>query len=72
MKEDIREKSPISLEKTGNIEIEVNELLRGNEIDVPTSVPVRNYIQNRVRKIQKIANKNMPFLKLKILRRETL
>ena len=36
MKEDLREKSQTSLEKTGNIETEANELLRGNKIDVPT------------------------------------
>ena len=36
MKEDLREKSKMSLEKTGNIETEANELLRGNNIDVPT------------------------------------
>ena len=36
MKEDLREKSKMTLEKTGNIETEANELLRGNKIDVPT------------------------------------
>ena len=36
MKEDLREKSKMRLEKTGNIETEANELLRGNKIDVPT------------------------------------
>ena len=36
MKEDLREKSKMSLEKTGKIENEANELLRGNKIDVPT------------------------------------
>ena len=36
MKYDLRDKSKTSLEKTGNIETEANELLRGNEIDVPT------------------------------------
>ena len=36
MKEVLREKSKTSLEKTGNIETEANELLRGNKIDVPT------------------------------------
>ena len=36
MKEDLREESKMSLEKTGNIETEANELLRGNKIDVPT------------------------------------
>ena len=34
MKEDLREKSKTSLEKTGNIETEANELLRGKKIDV--------------------------------------
>ena len=36
MKEYLREKSKTSLEKTGNIETEANELLRGNKIGVPT------------------------------------
>ena len=36
MKEDLREKSKMSLEKTGNIETEANELLRRNKIGVPT------------------------------------
>ena len=36
MKEDPRIKSKMSLEKTGNIETEANELLRGNKIHVPT------------------------------------
>ena len=36
MKEDLREQPKMSLEKTGNIETEANELLRGNRIDVPT------------------------------------
>ena len=36
MKEDLREKSKMSLDKTGNIETEANELLRRNKIDVPT------------------------------------
>ena len=36
MKEDLTEKSKTSLEKTGNIETEANELLRGNKIDVLT------------------------------------
>ena len=36
MKEDLREKSKTSLEKTGNIETEANELLRRNKICVPT------------------------------------
>ena len=35
-KEDHREKSKMSLEKTGNIETEANELLRRNKIGVPT------------------------------------
>ena len=46
MKEDLREKSKKSLEKTGNIETEANELLRGNKIDVLTWVRVRNRVQN--------------------------
>ena len=36
MKEDLRIKSKTSLEKTGNIETEANELLRGNKNGVPT------------------------------------
>ena len=36
MKEDLRVKSKISLEKTGNIETEANELLRRNKIGVTT------------------------------------
>ena len=36
MKEDLREKSKMSLEKTSNIETEANELLRGNKNDVPS------------------------------------
>ena len=36
MKEDITENSKTSLEKTGNIETEANELLRRNKIGVPT------------------------------------
>ena len=36
MKEDLREKSKMSLEKKCNIETEANELLRGNNISVPT------------------------------------
>ena len=36
MKEDIRVKSMMSLEKTGNVETEVNELLRRNKNGVPT------------------------------------
>ena len=36
MKEDLRIKSKTSLEKTGNIETEAIELLKGNKIGVPT------------------------------------
>ena len=72
MKEDLREKSQTSLEKTGNIETEANELLRWNNIGVSTWVRVRNrvrnrvknHIQSRVRKIKKTANKNISFLKI--------
>ena len=35
IKEDLREKSKMSLKKTGNIETEANELLRRNKIGVP-------------------------------------
>ena len=34
--------------KTGNIEIEANELLRRNKIDVPTWVHVQNHVENCV------------------------
>ena len=72
MKEDLSEKSKMSLEKTGNIETEANKLLRRNKIGVPTWIHVQNQVQtvfktnrfqnrvqNRVPKIKKIANKNM-------------
>ena len=36
IKEDLRVKSKMSIEKTGNIETEANELLRRNKIDVST------------------------------------
>ena len=36
MKEDLRVKSKMTLERTGNKETEANELLHGNKIDVPT------------------------------------
>ena len=36
MKQHLGEKSKMTLEKTGNIETEANELLRRNMIDVPT------------------------------------
>ena len=36
MKEDFRIKSKTSLEKTANIEIKANELLRGNKIGIQT------------------------------------
>ena len=36
MKEDLRENSKMSLEKTGNIETEANELLHRNKIGVRT------------------------------------
>ena len=36
MKEDLREKSKMSIEQTGNRETEANGLLRRNKIDVPT------------------------------------
>ena len=35
-KEELRDKFKMSLEKTGNIETEANELLRRNKIGVPT------------------------------------
>ena len=58
MKEDLREKSKTSLEKTGNIETEANELLRGNKIEVPTSVRVRNRVQNHVQNSDQIRVQN--------------
>ena len=45
-KEDLIEKVKVSLEKTGNIETEVNELLHRNKIGVPTSVRVQNHVRN--------------------------
>ena len=48
MKEELWEKSKMSVEKTGNIETEANELLRRNNIGVPTWVRVQNPVQNRV------------------------
>ena len=36
MEEHLRDKSKMSLEKTGNIETEANDLLRRNKLDVPT------------------------------------
>ena len=36
MREDLRIKSKMSIKKTGDIESEANELLRGNKIGVPT------------------------------------
>ena len=51
-KEDLRENSKISLDKTGYIETEANELLRRNSISVLTGVHVQNhfksYVQNHV------------------------
>ena len=40
MKEDLREKSNMSLEKAGKIETEADELLRRNKIGVPTWIHV--------------------------------
>ena len=48
MKEDLKEKSKTSLEKTCNIETEANELLWENKIVVLTLVRVRNRVQNHV------------------------
>ena len=48
VKENLREKPKMSLEKTGNIETEDNELLRRNKIRVPTWIHVLNRVQNRV------------------------
>ena len=60
MKEDLREKSKTSLEKTGNIETEANELLRGNKMfrlefvfktmfETVLKNRVQNSVQNNVR-----------------------
>ena len=49
MKEDLRIKSKTSLEKSGNIETEANEKLRGNKIGVPTWVHVQNHGRNHIR-----------------------
>ena len=43
MKEDVREKSKMILDKTDNIETEANELLRGDNC-------VQNSVQNRFQK----------------------
>ena len=48
MKEDFRIKSKTTLEKTGNIETQANELLRGNKLGVPAWVYARNHVQNHV------------------------
>ena len=73
MKEDFREKSKMSLEKTGNIETEANKLLHRNKIGVPTWVQVqnhvqnpvqnriRNHVQNRGRRNKNVANKTCHF-----------
>ena len=44
MKEDLRVKSKMSLEKTGALETEANELLRRNKIGVPTCVHVQYHV----------------------------
>ena len=49
VKEDLREKSKLSLENSGNIETEANELLRRNKIGVLTWVHVQNRVKNRDR-----------------------
>ena len=48
MKEDLREKSTMSLEKTGNTETVANELLRQNKIGVPTEKMFKTMFQNHV------------------------
>ena len=54
----------MSLEKTGNIETEADELLGGNKIGVPTRVRVQNHIQNhvqnRVQTVFKTSFKTVP------------
>ena len=72
LKEHHREKSKMSLEETGDMETEANELLRGNKVGVPTWVrvqnrvqnQVQNHVQNRVDKIKNIANEKISFLKI--------
>ena len=46
MKENLRNKSKMSFEKTGNIETEANDLLRRKKICVPTWEHVQNHAQN--------------------------
>ena len=47
-----------ALKKTGNVETEANELLRGNKIDVLTWVRVRNRVQNHVQNsVQTVSDK---------------
>ena len=48
MKEDLRIKSEMSFEKTGDMEAEGNELRRGNKIGVPTWVHVQNHVRKHV------------------------
>ena len=50
-KEELREKSKMSLEKTSNIETEANELHRRNKIGVLTWVYVQNHVQNQVQNL---------------------
>ena len=60
------------MKKTGNIETEAHELLRGNTIGVLTWVRVQkhvqkhvqNHVQNHAWKNKIMANKNMSFLKI--------
>ena len=49
MKEDLRIKSNASLEKTGNIETEANELLRRNKIDIPTRVHFKTMLKTMIK-----------------------
>ena len=59
MKEDLREKSKVNIDETGNIETEDNELLRRNKIGVPTGIHVQNHIQTIFKTIFKTVFKLM-------------
>ena len=58
MKEDFRIKPKTSLEKTGNIETEANELLRQNKIGDPAWIHVQNHVKNQVQNYVKNHVKN--------------
>ena len=88
MKEDHRVKSKMSLKKTGNANellrgnkigvptsVRVQNHVRNrvqNHVRNSVQNSVQNHVRNRVRKIKKIDNKNISFLKLQFLGREIL